>query len=189
MQVRMGGVRCLAAILQPSAAGDGTPSAKSETRGAALERSSEGPGGAKGLFENAENQPLLAYTAHTLLGVAEGEAAAGAHGSRALRAAALRALRLLMERTGHNGAALAAILPGTASGLAKALQAASKQAFTTFEVLRTQLSDEHALDILMTIPSCICGFAGQTECRGSTAQGPCCLSGLDLQCVHGIRCP
>ena len=114
MQVRTGGVKCLLAVLQPSTS-EATDAGRPE----------EGFHGPQGLFEDVENQPLLAYTAHTLLGVAEGEAAAGAQGSRALRAAALRALRLLLERA--VGAALAAILPGTASGLARALQVASEQ--------------------------------------------------------------
>ena len=125
MQVRMGGVKSLLAVLQASTTGRANASGHPAPKRQNADRSEEVLSGPQGLFEDAENQPLLAYTAHTLLGVAEGEAAAGAQGSRALRAAALRALRALLEAA--DGAALAAILPGTASGLARALQAASEE--------------------------------------------------------------
>ncbi len=126
MQVRLGGVKCLSAVLQQSSSSSGTPPGSSEPNRAAPIGAIPDSVNTQGLFEDVADQPLLAYTAHTLLGVAEGEAAAGAQGSRVLRAAALRALRLLLERAGADGTALAAILPGTASGLAKALQVASE---------------------------------------------------------------
>ena len=129
-QVRMGGVACLAAVLKPAVATANEPAAgptpEFEPTSATAPTEAMQVLGASGPFADPENQPLLAYIAHTLLGVAEGEAAAGAQGSRALRAAALRALRLLMERAGPDGGALAAILPGTASGLARALQVAGE---------------------------------------------------------------
>ena len=68
------------------------------------------------------NAPLVAFLASLLLRIAADEALAGASGSRKLRCAALRTLRCLMEAV-DDPAALSCILPGTASGLAKALLA------------------------------------------------------------------
>ncbi|KAK9816315.1 hypothetical protein WJX74_010667 [Apatococcus lobatus] len=124
-EVRMGGVACLISVLQhsaPNGSREGTRAMSPAAPTTIPPEMRHKP--TAGAFDAAENQPLLAYIAHTLLGVAAGEAAAGAQGSRALRAAALKALRLLLEHAGQNAAALAAILPGTASGLAQALQAA-----------------------------------------------------------------
>jgi len=62
------------------------------------------------------------------LQAAEGEAAAGHGGSKALRATALRALRRLVGAAGREGDALAFVLPGVASGLLRALLAAGAAA-------------------------------------------------------------
>jgi hypothetical protein len=63
------------------------------------------------------------------LQAAEGEAAAGHGGSKALRATALRALRRLVGAAGRDGGALAFVLPGVASGLLRALLAAGAAAW------------------------------------------------------------
>lgn len=52
--------------------------------------------------------------------IAEGEAKAGHAGSKALRSAALRCLRRLIDAVG-DGDVLAFVLPGVASGLLRAL--------------------------------------------------------------------
>ena len=138
-QVRMGGVACLIAVLQPATANGPHEGPKARSHMAPPKApSSTGQHPIAQPFDEPENQPLLAYMAHTLLGVAAGEAAAGAQGSRALRAAALKALRLLLERVGPDAAALAAILPGTASGLAQALQVASEHTRHLFTPLILQ---------------------------------------------------
>ena len=64
------------------------------------------------------NAPLLAYLLSTLLKAAEGELQ-GSHGSRPVRTAALRTLHQLLRAAGP-GDVLAFVVPGCASGLAKA---------------------------------------------------------------------
>eukprot|EP00884_Botryococcus_braunii_P020254 jgi/Botrbrau1/6912/Bobra.67_3s0030.1 len=78
------------------------------------------PAGTAGALRQETNAPLLAYLSSLFLRVAEEEAAAGASGSKALRAAALRALRTLITIVG-DGDALAFILPGVVSRLSRAL--------------------------------------------------------------------
>lgn len=70
---------------------------------------------------------FLAFLSSLFLRAAEEEAAAGASGSKGLRVGALRALRLLFAAA-DNGDALAFILPGVVSRLARALLLAGKQA-------------------------------------------------------------
>ena len=62
---------------------------------------------------------------------AEGEMKAGLTGSKALSAAALRALRYLVEAV-KDGDALAFVLPGLASGLAKTMVAAGDKLLVYF---------------------------------------------------------
>jgi hypothetical protein len=64
--------------------------------------------------------PLVAATAMMLQEGASTEAAAGLHGSKSVRGAALRALRLLYEAV-NDAQALSYVLPGAVGGLSKAL--------------------------------------------------------------------
>lgn len=66
---------------------------------------------------------LSSNSVETLLQAASGEVEGGSTGSAAVRAAALGALRLLVEAVG-SGDALAFFVPGLVSGLGKALAAA-----------------------------------------------------------------
>ena len=72
------------------------------------------------------NAPLLAFLLSTLLKGAEGELQ-GHSGSRPVRTAALRAVRQLLQAAGP-GDALAFVVPGCSSGLAKALTVAGEAA-------------------------------------------------------------
>ena len=72
----------------------------------------------------------------TLNQVAEGEAKAGHAGSKALRAAALRALRRLVGAAG-DGDVLAFVLPGAASGLLRALLVAGGAAHNRKSIAAT----------------------------------------------------
>lgn len=67
--------------------------------------------------------PVIAYLFSTVMKVAEGEVQAGLTGSKALSTAALHALRCFVCAV-KDGDALAFVLPGLASGLAKILLAA-----------------------------------------------------------------
>ncbi|GAB4823772.1 hypothetical protein N2152v2_010818 [Parachlorella kessleri] len=67
--------------------------------------------------------PLLGHTASLLLQAADGELGPGQAGSRAVRVAALRALRCLLQAVG-SAQALAFFVPGIVTGLGKALAAA-----------------------------------------------------------------
>ena len=73
---------------------------------------------------SSQFQPLICPS---LWQIAEGEAKAGHAGSKALRAAALRCLRRLIDAVG-DGDVLAFVLPGVASGLLRALLVAGAPA-------------------------------------------------------------
>ena len=70
--------------------------------------------------------PLLAFLFSSLISAAEGEVKAGLKGSKGLSAAALHALCALIQAV-DDGDALAFVLPGLASSLAKILLAAGQQ--------------------------------------------------------------
>lgn len=72
---------------------------------------------------------FVAFLSSLFLGLAEGEAAAGASGSKGLRVGSLRALRLLISAV-DNRDVLAFILPGVVSRLARALLLAGKYALS-----------------------------------------------------------
>ncbi len=74
-------------------------------------------------LRDASKAPLVAYSFSTLMAAAEGEVQAGLTGSKALSAAALKAVRCLVAAV-KDGNALAFVLPGLASGLAKIMIAA-----------------------------------------------------------------
>ena len=67
--------------------------------------------------------PLLGFVFSALLKAAEEEVQAGLTGSKALTAAALEAIRYLIQAV-DSGDALAFVVPGLASGLSKILIAA-----------------------------------------------------------------
>lgn len=83
------------------------------------------------VLRDPSNAPGVAFLFSALMKAAEGEMKAGLTGSKALSAAALRALRYLVEAV-KDGDALAFVLPGLASGLAKTMVAAGDKLLVYF---------------------------------------------------------
>lgn len=75
------------------------------------------------VLRDPSRAPLLGFAFSALLKAAEEEVQAGLTGSKALTAAALEAIRYLIQAV-HSGDALAFVVPGLASGLSKILIAA-----------------------------------------------------------------
>ena len=113
---------------------------------------------------------------------AHGELEAGAIGSKALRAAALRALRLLVAAV-DDGDALAYFVPGVVSGLSKALLAAGA-------ALRRALVVGHdAIDIMQINSANILGETVMSKVRLQLAfvvfTCLCWLQQLDMPAPSG----
>ena len=85
--------------------------------------SKSAPSGPASALKDPSKAPLVAYLFSILMKAAEGEMKAGLTGSKTLSAAALKAVRCLAEAV-NDGDALAFVLPGLASGLAKIMIAA-----------------------------------------------------------------
>ncbi len=103
-QVRLKAIECVSSMLISSA-------------------SKSVPSGPASALKDPSKAPLIAYLFSVLMKAAEGEMKAGLTGSKALSAAALKAVRCLAEAV-NDGDALAFVLPGLASGLAKIMIAA-----------------------------------------------------------------
>ena len=98
-QVRLKAIQCISAMLISSA-------------------SKSAPSGPVSALKDPSKAPLIAYLFSILMKAAEGEMKAGLTGSKTLSAAALKAVRCLTQAV-NDGDALAFVLPGLASGLAK----------------------------------------------------------------------
>ena len=107
-QVRLKAIQCMDALV----------------RNLANQQAKSGPAASLG---DPNKAPLLAFLFSSLISAAEGEVQAGLKGSKGLSAVALRALNGLIQAVG-NGNALAFVLPGLASSLAKILLAAGEDA-------------------------------------------------------------
>ena len=105
LQVRLNAVECINALLTRAAAAQ-LPSLTSGLR-------------------DPTKAPLLATLFSSLMKASDEEVQKGLTGSKALSAAALRAVGLLVGAVG-DGDALAFVLPGLASGLVKVLLAAGR---------------------------------------------------------------
>lgn len=81
-------------------------------------------------LRDSSNAPLLASLFSSVMKASEEEVQKGLTGSKALSAAALRAVGLLGTAVG-DGDALAFVLPGLASGLVKVMLAAGITLFTS----------------------------------------------------------
>lgn len=103
-QVRLKAIQCISSMLISSAS----------------KSISSGPASA---LRDPSKAPLIAYLFSILMKAAEGEMKAGLTGSKTLSAAALKAVRCLAQAV-SDGDALAFVLPGLASGLAKIMIAA-----------------------------------------------------------------
>lgn len=105
LQVRLKAIQCMLALLSSKLPSSGTlPSPSLALR-------------------NPSRAPLLGFVFSALLKAAEEEVQAGLTGSKALTAAALEAIRYLIQAV-DSGDALAFVVPGLASGLSKILIAA-----------------------------------------------------------------
>ena len=93
--------------------------------------SSPGPYLALGVPSRA---PVLGFLFSTLLRAAEEEVQAGLAGSKALPAAALEAIRLLIQAV-NSGDSLVFVVPGLASGLSKILIAAGELSLPLFVLI------------------------------------------------------
>ncbi|KAL0037252.1 hypothetical protein WJX79_008456 [Trebouxia sp. C0005] len=98
-EVRLKAIQCISAMLISSA-------------------SKSAPSGPVSALKDPSKAPLIAYLFSILMKAAEGEMKAGLTGSKTLSAAALKAVRCLTQAV-NDGDALAFVLPGLASGLAK----------------------------------------------------------------------
>ena len=103
-QVRLKAIQCISSMLISSA-------------------SELAPSGPTSALKDPRKAPLIAYLFSILMKAAEGEMKAGLTGSKALSAAALKAVRCLAQAV-NDGDALAFVLPGLASSLAKIMIAA-----------------------------------------------------------------
>ncbi|KAL0049229.1 hypothetical protein WJX82_009193 [Trebouxia sp. C0006] len=103
-EVRLKAIQCINAMLISSA-------------------SKSAPSGPASALKDPSKAPLIAYLFSILMKAAEGEMKAGLTGSKALSAAALKAVRCLAQAV-NDGDALAFVLPGLASSLAKIMIAA-----------------------------------------------------------------
>ena len=103
-QVRLKAIQCISSMLISSAS-------KSAASGSAS------------ALKDPSKAPLIAYLFSIMMKAAEGEMKAGLTGSKTLSAAALKAVRCLAQAV-NDGDALAFVLPGLASSLAKTMIAA-----------------------------------------------------------------
>ena len=107
--------------------------------------------------------------------IAEGEAKAGHAGSKALRAAALRCLRRLIDAVG-DGDALAFVLPGVASGLLRALLVAGALARYCRAVARLHVQCSFTVLSLcfnMRVFSSLCRARAIDRSCAQELPGPC----------------
>ncbi|DBA77508.1 hypothetical protein WJX77_009976 [Trebouxia sp. C0004] len=103
-EVRLKAIQCISSMLISSA-------------------SISAPSGPASALKDPSKAPLIAYLFSILMKAAEGEMKAGLTGSKTLSAAALKAVRCLAQAV-NNGDALAFVLPGLASGLARIMMVA-----------------------------------------------------------------